>query len=161
MIPLGMAGAASIRVGHAVGAGSETRLRPILKASFVMVTLWQAVAALVFILGGRYLAQLMSDDPTVIDLAVLLFLIIAFMQIADGFQGTALGALRGMSDMNWPTTITLVAYWPLAIPVSYVLGFVFDFGAVGIWLGYTVGLLAAAIALPLRFWSLTAPTRDA
>lgn len=155
MIPLGMAGAASIRVGLAVGAGSQERLRPILKASFVMVTLWQAVAAIVFITAGRMLAETMSDDPAVIDLAVTLFFIVALLQIADGVQGTALDALRGMSDMNLPTIITLTAYWPLALPASYALGFLFDLGAVGVWIGYTLGLVAAAIALPLRFWALT------
>ncbi|WP_171130647.1 MULTISPECIES: MATE family efflux transporter [unclassified Ruegeria] len=155
MIPLGMAGAASIRVGLAVGAGNRERLRPILKASFVMVTLWQAVAAIAFITAGRMLAETMSDDPGVIDLAVTLFFIVAMLQVADGVQGTALGALRGMSDMNLPTIITLTAYWPLALPASYALGFLFDLGAIGVWIGYTLGLLAAAVALPLRFWALT------
>lgn len=155
MIPLGMAGAASIRVGLAVGAGSQERLRPILKASFVMVTLWQAVAAIVFIAAGRVLAETMSDDPAVVDLAVTLFFIVALLQVADGVQGTALGALRGMSDMNLPTIITLTAYWPLALPASYALGFLFDLGAVGVWIGYTLGLVVAAVALPLRFWALT------
>lgn len=155
MIPLGMAGAASIRVGLAIGAGSPARLRPILKASFVMVTLWQSLAAVIFIATGRILAETMSSDPAVIDLTVTLFLIVALLQVADGIQGTSLGALRGMSDMNLPTVITLAAYWPLALPASYLLGFVLDHGAIGVWLGYTLGLTVAAIALPWRFWNLT------
>ena len=137
------------------GSGSKARLRPILKASFVMVTLWQGLAAIVFIAAGRVLAETMSDDPAVIELTVTLFFIVALLQIADGVQGTALGALRGMSDMNSPTVITLVAYWPLALPASYLMGFVFEWGAVGVWLGYTLGLVVAAIALPWRFWVLT------
>ena len=156
MIPLGMAGAVSIRVGLAVGADDPDRLRPIMKATFVIVTLWQALAALTFIFGGRLLAEAMSDDPAVISLTVTLFVIVALLQVADGIQGTALGALRGMSDMNVPTVITLIAYWPVALPASYLLGFVFDLGAVGVWLGYTVGLVIAAVALPVRFWRLTA-----
>ncbi|WP_420584797.1 MATE family efflux transporter [Ruegeria sp.] len=155
MIPLGMAGAVSIRVGLAVGAGEHARLRPILKASFVMVTLWQAAAAIVFVTAGRTMAETMSDDPSVIDLAVALFFIVALLQVADGIQGTALGALRGMSDMTLPTLITLTAYWPLALPASYILGFIFNLGATGLWIGYTIGLVVAAIALPVRFWSLT------
>lgn len=155
MIPLGMAGAASIRVGLAVGAGHSARLRPILKASFVIVTLWQGLAALLFITTGRTLANAMSDDPAVIELAVTLFVLVAILQVADGIQGTALGALRGMSDMNLPTIITLAAYWPLALPVSYLMGFVLDFGAVGVWIGYMIGLLVAALILPVRFWRLT------
>ncbi|WP_377193926.1 MATE family efflux transporter [Ruegeria meonggei] len=155
MIPLGMAGAASIRVGLAVGGGSRSRLRPILKASFVMVTLWQVLAAALFIAAGRLMAETMSNDRAVIDLAATLFIVVALLQVADGVQGTALGALRGMSDMNLPTFITLTAYWPLALPASYGLGFVLGYGAVGVWIGYLLGLLVAAVALPVRFWMLT------
>ncbi|SLN36533.1 MATE family efflux transporter [Ruegeria meonggei] len=155
MIPLGMAGAASIRVGLAVGGGSRSRLRPILKASFVMVTLWQVLAAALFIAAGRLMAETMSNDRAVVELAATLFIVVALLQVADGVQGTALGALRGMSDMNLPTFITLTAYWPLALPASYGLGFVLGYGAVGIWIGYLLGLLVAAVALPVRFWMLT------
>ncbi|UWQ95185.1 MATE family efflux transporter [Rhodobacteraceae bacterium M385] len=155
VIPLGMAGAVSIRVGNAVGAGRYDRLRPILKASFLMVVMWQAMAASVFIFGGRLLAEAMSSDPAVIQLATSLFIIMAMMQIADGIQGTSLGALRGMSDMNRPTVITLIVYWPLALPCSYILGIGLGYGAMGIWLGYTLGLAVAAVALPWRFWRLT------
>ena len=157
MIPLGMAGAASIRIGLAVGGNSRARLRPILKAACIIVTVWQSLAALCFIFGGRMLAEAMSDDPRVIELTVTLFLLVALLQVADGIQGTALGALRGMSDMTVPTIITLTAYWALALPTSYLLGFGLDFGAVGVWLGYTLGLSMAAIALPFRFWRLTDP----
>lgn len=155
VIPLGMAGAVSIRVGNAVGAGTQARLRPILKASFAMVVLWQALAAAIFVFAGRAMAEAMSMDPAVIQLAATLFIIMAMLQIADGIQGTSLGALRGMSDMNMPTVITLIAYWPLALPAGYIMGFALDMGAVGVWLGYTLGLAVAAVALPLRFWKLT------
>ncbi|MEM7438142.1 MAG: MATE family efflux transporter [Pseudomonadota bacterium] len=155
MIPLGMAGAASIRVGLAVGAGRRDRLRPILKASCAVVTFWQALAACIFVLAGRSVAETMSADPAVVNLAVTLFVIVALLQVADGIQGVALGALRGMSDMAWPSVITLIAYWPLALPIGYVLGFGLGYGAIGIWLGYTVGLFVAATILPWRFWVLT------
>jgi MATE family multidrug resistance protein len=156
MIPLGVAGATSIRVGHAVGALHPLRLRPILKAACGIVTFWQVLMALLFIAGGRPLAAVLSDDPAVIELAATLFLVVGFLQVADGLQGTALGALRGMSDTAWPTLVTLTAYWPIALPACYFLGFWAGFGAVGIWLGYTLGLIVAATLLPLRFWRLTA-----
>jgi MATE family multidrug resistance protein len=157
MIPLGMAGAASIRVGQAVGSARTARLRPILKASFGLVIMWQALAAAVFVIGGRWLATTMSDDPAVVELATLLFLMIALLQFSGGVQDVALGALRGMSDNTWPSVLTLIAYWPLALPASYLFGFVLGFGAAGVWAGYMLGLALAAIVLPLRFWRLTAP----
>lgn len=77
------------------------------------------------------------------------------MQIADGVQSTALGALRGMMDNRVPTAITLVAYWPLALPAAYLIGMTYQQGAAGVWLGYTLGITVAAVALPWRFWRRT------
>jgi len=155
VIPLGLANAASIRVGGAIGGAARARLRPILRATLLVTTVWQAATAAVFILGGSIFAGALSDDPEVVQLATALFAVVALLQVADGIQGTSLGALRGMMDMTVPTVITLVAYWPVALPAGYILGFLLDFGAVGVWCGYVVGLAVAAIALPWRFWRLT------
>ncbi len=156
VIPLGMAGAVSIRMGNAVGAGRRARLRPIFRASVAMVVLWQVLTASIFIFGGNTLANAMSVDPAVVQLATTLFIMMAILQVADGVQATALGALRGMSDMTMPTVITLVIYWLVALPTAYLLGLVLDVGAIGVWSGYIAGLALAAIVLPWRFWSLTA-----
>ena len=61
-----------------------------------------------------------------------------------------------MSDVKVPTIITFVAYWGLAIPISYVFGFVLDFGPQGIWYGLLTGLTIAAVLLFFRFRSLSA-----
>ncbi|MEM9475123.1 MAG: MATE family efflux transporter [Pseudomonadota bacterium] len=155
VIPLGMAGAVAIRIGQAIGGAQRDRLRPILTAGLLIVTVWQCLVALTFLLGGRYMAEALSTDPAVVTLAATLFLVLALMQIADGIQSTALGALRGMMDNRVPTAITLVAYWPLALPAGYLLGLVFGQGAAGVWLGYTLGIAVAAVALPWRFWRKT------
>lgn len=152
VIPLGMAGAVAIRIGQAIGGSRRDRLRPILKAGLVIVTMWQSAVAVTFLLAGPAIARALSEDPEVVALAATLFLVLALMQIADGVQSTALGALRGMMDNRVPTAITLAAYWPVALPAAYFTGFVLGNGAVGVWLGYTVGITVAAIALPLRFW---------
>lgn len=155
VIPLGMAGAVAIRIGQALGGARADRLRPILKAGLLIVTVWQCLVAMTFLVGGPYIAEALSQDPQVVTLAATLFLVLALMQIADGIQSTALGALRGMMDNRVPTAITLVAYWPLALPAAYIIGFGFDQGAAGVWLGYTLGITVAAVALPWRFWRKT------
>ncbi len=157
VIPMGLASAVAIRIGMAMGGDDRMRLRPILKATILISVLWQSVTAAIFVLGGGMFAAALSDDPAVVALATSLFIVVALLQVADGIQGTALGALRGMMDNTKPTVITLLAYWPLALPAAYLLGFVLGYGAVGVWLGYVVGLAVAAIALPWRFWILTRP----
>lgn len=155
VFPLGMAVAASIRTGLAVGAGAHSRLRPLLGAALMVVTVWMVLLMIVFLLGGRTLGAWLSEDPDVISLAATLFIAVAFMQVADGIQSTTLGALRGIGDMRVPTVISLIAYWPLALPTAYVLGFVFEWGAVGVWVGFGLGIGVAAVLLPLRFLART------
>lgn len=161
VFPLGMAGAASIRVGIAVGAGETARLRPLLKAALVIVTTWMVGVMVILLVAGEAVAGLLSDDPAVIALAATLFLAVAAMQVADGVQSTTLGALRGLMDARWPTMVSLIAYWPVALPAGYVMGFVLDLGAVGVWIGFALGLAVAAVALPLRYWRLTRPQKPA
>lgn len=157
VFPLGMATAASIRIGLAHGAGETARLRPILRAALFIVTGWMVLVMTVFLLAGGWLSGLLSDDPEVVALATTLFVALALMQIADGIQSTTLGALRGMGDMRWPTAVSLVAYWPLALPAAYGLAFWAGLGALGLWIGFALGLGIAALLLPLRFWRLTGP----
>ena len=155
MLPLGMAAAATIRVGQAIGAGERERLRPVATAAIGLVSGWMAFVTVALVLFGGTVAAALSGDPAVVALATAMFVIVALIQVADGIQSTALGALRGAMDFRWPTMFTLVCYWLLALPFAAVLGFAADLGPLGVWAGYGTGIVLAAIVLPLRFWRLT------
>jgi MATE family multidrug resistance protein len=43
----------------------------------------------------------------------------------------------------------------IALPLSWVFGFTFGFGAPGVWAGFGIGLLIAAVALGWRFHAKT------
>jgi MATE family multidrug resistance protein len=155
MLPLGMAAATSMRVGQAIGGGERARLRPVAIAAMGLVSGWMALVTGALILFGGTVAAALSDDADVVALATAMFVVVAVIQVADGIQSTALGALRGATDFAWPTMFTLVCYWLLALPFAAVLGFAADLGPLGVWAGYGTGIVLAAIVLPLRFWRLT------
>jgi MATE family multidrug resistance protein len=156
VIPLGMAGAVSIRIGQAMGGRRPERLRAILKAGLLIVTLWQTLVAVLFVGFGGAIAALLSTDPDVVALATMLFIAVAVLQVFDGIQSTSLGALRGLMDNRVPTILTLIAYWPIALPAAYLTGFTLGHGGLGIWVGYSIGIAIAAVVLPWRFWRRTA-----
>jgi MATE family multidrug resistance protein len=79
----------------------------------------------------------------------------AFFQISDGLQAVALGALRGLQDVNIPAWITFFSYGIFGFPISYYLGLYTDLGAFGIWIGLLSGLTSSALLLFLRFHYLT------
>ncbi|MEO1192039.1 MAG: MATE family efflux transporter [Pseudomonadota bacterium] len=156
MLPLGMAAAVAIRVSQAIGAGAPERARPIGFAAFGVVTLWMAVVTVLLIVFGATVSRALSDNAEVIQLATTMFIIFATMQIFDGLQASALGALRGMLDNRWPVVVTLLLYWLLALPLGWLIADPLGFGPNGIWIGYSVAILLAAAALGWRFMKRTA-----
>lgn len=155
MLPLGLATATSLQVGFARGEGATERLRPVLLAAILIVTLWMAAFIVALVLGGSAVARLLSDDAEVIALATTLFLVLALMQVFDGVQSASMGALRGLLDTRWPMAMTILGYWAVALPAAWALGFPGGLGAPGVWLGYTIGIALAAVLLPWRFWHRT------
>ena len=112
-----------------------------------------SVAALLFFTANDWLVSLyIRDNPAVSTVAATLVIMGGIFQLSDGIQVVALGALRGLSDVNAPTLITLFSYWGVALPMSYLLGFTFGMDVVGIWIGLLAGLTIAAVLLTVRFF---------
>ena len=102
----------------------------------------------------RFIVELYISDAEVIKIAIKLMLIAAVFQLSDGIQVVALGVLRGITDVNIPTWITMFAYWGVALPLGYFLGFTLKLDAIGIWIGLLAGLTISAILLTFRFYHL-------
>lgn len=151
MMASGISAATTVRVGNAFGRGDPEGLKYASNTAFMMVLAFMGFCALLFILGNHILPTFFIKDAEVIKIAAILLIVAAFFQLSDGLQVVVLGALRGLHDVNWPTIITVVAYWCIALPVGYILGFVFDYGYTGIWIGLLIGLSAAASLLYWRF----------
>jgi MATE family multidrug resistance protein len=156
MIPLGTAGAVGILVAQAKGEGSSTRVSAVAIASFSVVTLLTLPFTVAMLFYGRSIASWFVADPEVVALAAALFVTIGAMQVFDGLQSVALGALRGLLDNRWPTAVALIAYWLIAIPLSVVFGFYFGYGPAGIWGGFGIGVALASVLLIRRFFQQTA-----
>ena len=153
MMATGISSAAAIRVGAAVGRGSHEGIFRAGVAAFVLTIGFMSVAALLFFTANDWLVSLyIRDNPAVSTVAATLVIMGGIFQLSDGIQVVALGALRGLSDVNAPTLITLFSYWGVALPISYLLGFTFGMDVVGIWIGLLAGLTIAAVLLTMRFF---------
>lgn len=155
MMASGLSAAATVRVGNQLGQKDIPSLRAAAFTIYGMVIVFMAACATVFIAGRYFLPTLYIDDPQVIQTASTLLIIAGFFQISDGVQVVSLGALRGLSDVKIPTALTFVAYWVLALPLGYYLGFELNMGAEGVWYGLLIGLSLVAIVMFWRFNYLT------
>jgi MATE family multidrug resistance protein len=103
----------------------------------------------------------LTDAPEVTQLAATLVIYAGFFQFSDGIQVTTLGALRGLTDVNVPTLITLIAYWVISLPMSYLLAFTFKMDVEGVWISLSAGLTFSAVFLTIRFYRLLKKRRKA
>ena len=151
MVPMGVAEATTVRVGHAVGSGDVAGIRRAAHAGYVIVLATQAMSALFLLLGHDLVVSLYTDDLAVAALAGTLLLFAAAFQFPDGIQVLSAGALRGLKDTRVPMWLAVVSYWGLGMPLGAGLGLGLGWGPQGMWLGLIVGLTAAAVLLGWRF----------
>jgi len=154
MCATGIAAAATVRVGNQKGLGDIKDLRLAGITSFVTVTVFMSISAVLFFVFREFLVSLYIENLEVQEIATGLLLIVGAFQVSDGLQAVGLGVLRGMTDVRFPTWVTFIAFWCIAIPSGYVLGFTYDLGVTGVWFGLLAGLSSAAFLHILRFGQL-------
>jgi len=151
MFGSGISGASSIRVANFKGLNDKTNIKKAGLTGFAISAIVMATFGLVFLFLHNWLPSFFSEKQEVVSLASGLLLVAALFQLFDGVQVTGLGILRGLSDVKIPTVLALTAYWVIALPVAYLLGFTLNYGVYGIWFGLCAGLVFAAFALFFRF----------
>lgn len=155
MVPLGMAGAITVRVGNAIGRGDPHGARVAglvgigLAAGFAMVS-----ASVMFFLP-EWIARMYTSEREVIELASGLLVLAAIFQLSDGLQVASAGALRGYKDTRRPMIYSVLSYWAIGLSLGYWLTFERQWGAAGMWVGMIAGLSVAAFLLGGRFLRLS------
>lgn len=156
MVPMGLAQAATVRVGIGHGRGDAAHIHRAGWTSFAMGTGFMAVMALIMLtipgtLAGLFIDRSIPANAEVAELAVSFLIVAALFQVADGAQVVAQGMLRGLQDTFVPMLFALFGYWVIGIGVGAWLAFERDWGGVGIWTGLATGLGIVAVLMLTRW----------
>ncbi len=151
MMASGLGAAATVRVANQLGKKDIRTMRNAGRVSFGMALLFMAVCGIIFLIGRDFFPSFYTDDTYVMGIASQLLIVAVFFQLSDGTQVVALGALRGMSEVQIPTIITFVAYWGFGLLPAYIMGITYNMGPLGVWYGLALGLTVAATLLYWRF----------
>lgn len=150
MIPLSLATAVTIRMGQFYGQKDAAAMRRLRRVGLILGSSF-ALLSMSFIAIFRHeITAVYSRDIHVQALAATLLLFAMAYQLADSWQVTTAGCLRGMQDTTVPMWITFFAYWVVAFPLGIILSRVLNYGAQGFWFGLLLGLAVAATLLLLR-----------
>ncbi len=154
MLPLSLAIAVTIRVGHARGRSDKAAASYTIGTALRLTVFTATLMAGLILLFRHQVPFIYTNDLAVHAVTTGLLFFAALYQIPDALQVTANGALRGFEDTTVPMMLTLVAYWGVGLPVGFILArtdwVVPMMGAAGFWIGLIAGLSTAAVLLGLR-----------
>ena len=155
MVYYGIAAAVTIRVSVFKGYSDWPNIR---QASFAGLHLIMGVAILFvsfIMLFHKNMGYLFTPEHDVVAMVALLSWSVVLYQFGDGLQILFANALRGISDVKYMAYCAFICHFGLALPIGYICGLVFDWGAIGIWCGFPISLTTLGVLLWRRFNRLT------
>lgn len=152
MLSIGLATAAAVRVGNAVGRDDWRGAQRAGWVAVAMAGAVMAVAGLITALFADHAASILTNDPVVLaSLVPLLAGVVSLLVIIDSLQGVLMGALRGCADTLLPTIIYGISFWIVGVPAGYWWGYRQELGPPALTWALIAALTVAAIALGWRF----------
>ncbi|KAK3948445.1 mate-domain-containing protein [Pseudoneurospora amorphoporcata] len=148
-IPFPLSIAGSTRVANLIGAklvdAAKTSAR-VTVVGGVLVGLFNVTLLSVF---RNQIALLFTQDREVIKLVAQTLPVCAIMQLFDGMAAVSHGLLRGIGRQEIGGYVNLMAYYVVALPISFGLCFGLGWNLVGLWMGVTFGLLLVS---SVEYW---------
>lgn len=152
MVVVGIANATTIIVSRNYGLRLYSDIRKTLRAALITVSVLMVFLAVLFAVFSPYIVSVFTPVQGVRDMAVYLLFFGAAFQIADGFQGVLLGALRGLLDVKRPMYYAIGGYLLLGLPLGYIITFSpLSIGAGGAWVAFIASVTFLGIMYIRRF----------
>ena len=148
---IGQSGA--ICVGHLVGGRRRDAaaslgcycIRAALLVSFLL--------AFVSALCGRTVFSLLTSNPEIIQLGVLVLMVDVVLELGRAVNILCCFMLRAAGDVFYPFLVGVIFMWGVATAFSYVFGLTLGFGLVGMWVAFTLDEAIRAVLLGRRWRS--------
>ncbi|OQR85021.1 Multidrug/Oligosaccharidyl-lipid/Polysaccharide (MOP) Flippase Superfamily [Achlya hypogyna] len=145
LVYMGMAVAATIRVGNMAGANKPAHAVVIVKLTYAICAGCMVVVVGTLVATRHVLPALFISDPQVIELTAYILLFTLPGHILDGMNAVSQGIFRATGEQSMATVVNAAAFYLVGIPLAAVFGFYLDWGVEGLWVGFTHGSLTAFV----------------
>lgn len=149
-IYLGLGAAVAIRTSYYKGANDWYMVRKITIAGLHLGLIVVCIVCTTLFMTQSGLGLIFTDNLHVNAIVKTLLPILMLYQIGDSAQIILANSLRGLADVKAIMWISFLAYFIIAIPAGYLLGFTFHWGIAGIWMAYPLGFLCSVCLLGYR-----------
>lgn len=107
--------------------------------------------AIVYFTGARTLLRLFFEEEHIVEIGVGIMYVIIFVVVFQISQVIYMGCLRGAGDTFYTAMASTISVTLIRTGVSFVCGYMFGLGIVGIWLGVLGDQISRFIFASMRF----------
>lgn len=151
MFFIGISNAVTIRVSNHNGLHDMQGVRHAAFAGWQMIFVISVVLSTIVFVLRNDISHLFTDSAEVAAIVSTLAYPLVLYQLGDGIQCTFANALRGLGDVTKLMKYSFIAYIVISLPLSYLMGVVLNWGALGVWMAFPVSLSVAAVLYLKRF----------
>ncbi|XP_054460579.1 multidrug and toxin extrusion protein 1-like [Anoplopoma fimbria] len=145
MFPLGLAAAASVRVGNALGAGNIEQAKLSCKIPIICAFIIACFVGVILGIARNVIGYIFTSEADISQRVSDVLVIFVFMHLADAVAGVAGGVLRGAGKQLIGALCNLVGYYFIGVPIGVSLMFAANMGILGLWTGLTICVLLQSI----------------
>lgn len=139
MIPLAFFAGTGVRVANELGAGNGKAAKFATKVSVTTSTVIGLIFCGIIMIFHDKFALLFTSSTQVLEEVDKMALFLAITILLNSVQPVLSGVAVGSGWQAWVAYINLGTYYIIGLPLGIVLGWVFNFGVMGIWGGMIFG----------------------
>ncbi|MGN1179814.1 MAG: MATE family efflux transporter [Suilimivivens sp.] len=147
----GLQAAAVALIGRSLGAGDEKLAKEFGGICRLLGTVIAVCLVVIYFFGARPFMSLYFKEENIISIGVGIMRVIIFVVVFQIIQVVYMGCLRGAGDTLYTAIASTVSVTLIRTLVSYLGGYVFGLGIIGIWLGVLGDQISRFIFASVRF----------
>ena len=147
----GLQAAAVALIGRSLGAGDEKLAKEYGKLCRMFGIIISVCLVLIYFFGARPFMSLYFEEENIISIGVGIMRVIIFVVVFQISQVVYMGCLRGAGDTLYTAVASTVSVTVIRTLVSYLGGYVFGRGIIGIWLGVLGDQISRFLFASVRF----------
>lgn len=143
-LPFAVSVAFLTRIGHFVGLRNVHAAITVVRLSIIFAAIVGIFNFSLIILGRSIFSSIFTDSDPVKNISNHILILVGINQLSDSVNVLAAGVLRGQGRQRIGSILNLTAYYLVALPIGYILAFVFGWEIYGLWCGLLIGVFFLA-----------------
>ena len=152
----------SVYTGQNVGAQKYDRVHQGVKQGSIIALSFAAVITMILLFFGRFLFDIFTDTPELVDLSVSMMRIMAVGYLGVAVTQVLGGVMRGAGDTVTPMWISIISTIIIRVPVAYIIAYftrseLYPHGAPialfgSLMISWTLGMILSVIVFARGNW---------